>query len=638
MQSDNDFERELEEEGRKKITKPISFVKVVKPIRFTEPKKVVCPIRFERNDSYKNTDKTENIVAQSIITNKVITANIVPKENANDIHAEEEVANFNVIPYLKVVYINRKGQEEYERELLYCHVIIRGMNKEDLMIRTSEIDKLVQKIRKKYASAQVNYKIPNVEKVIDMTFRELTEKCRVKKCYFEAGWQIINGKHVYLNDNICADDLVVKTNLTLPYYDCSKERIAKIFFDALDIYEDYNVSSTIVMYSFLGVLYRVFKEAGFPPHFLLFLNGKSGSMKTTIAKILYTQLANDEYRDVPRRIDTDTITSFERGIIQSGKDTVTLIDDFSPPKTAKMKSDLAGKLESIVRMVGDGSTKSRSNATLDDCRGEGVQGMVVVTGEIRGKGVSSNLRCLYCQMEREKVNVDKVTFFQTYPYAYTTLIKSFAEYVSLNWDKIKEKIGELFNVERKIIGQVITERRLVDTTVTLCITVEIVREYFDNYCQLWQTEMRYQAEKMRQGIILNALISQSVSKEEEPSVTFIKAIDSLMRIKEIRLTDKSMLLKATTYDGFEDKEYFYFNPQNTHRKVVKYLSLSNNFYPLDLRETLSALYEDKMIKSAPNGYGKRTFCVRVLVGEGKKHSFIKISKDIFYRVIAENTD
>lgn len=636
MQSD--FERRLEGEGKKKPIKPISFVKIVTPIRFTEPKEIICPIRFEENDLHDNTDKTENNVVQSITTNKVIPTNIVTKEKVNDIYAEEEVSNFNVTPYLKVIYINRQGQEVYEREVLYCHVVIRGINKDDLIIRTSEIDKLVQKIRKKYASAQVNYKIPNVEKVIDMNFRELTEKCRVKKCYFEAGWQIINGKHIYLHDNIRDSYLLIKTNMTLPYYNLTKEQIGKIFFKALDIYEDFNVASTMVLYSFLGILYRVFKEAGFPPHFLLFMNGKSGSMKTTIAKILYTQLANDEYRDVPRRIDTDTITSFERGIIQGGKDTITLIDDFSPPKTAKMKSDMAGKLEAIVRMVGDGSTKSRSNATLDDCRGEGVQGMVVVTGEIRGKGVSSNLRCLYCQMEREKVNVDIVTFFQECPFAYTTLITSFAEYVSLNWEKISEKIVNLFNVERKIIAQQIYERRLVDTTVTLCITAEIVRDYLDNYCQLWKTELRCQTEEMRKGVILTALISQSVSKEEEPSVTFIKAIDSLMRIKEIRLTDKNMLLKASTYDGFEDENYFYFNPQNTHRKVVKYLSLSNNYYPLDLRETLSALYEDKIIKSAPNGCGKRTFCVRVLVGEGKKHSFIKISKDTFYRVIAENTD
>lgn len=638
MQSDCNFESRLEGEGKKSLIKPISFVKVVSPIRFTEPREIICPIRFEENASYDNTDKTENKVVQSITTNEVIPANIVTKEKAIDIYAEEEVSNFNVTPYLKVIYINRQGQEIYEREILYCHVVIRGINKDDLIIRTSEIDKLVHKIRKKYASAQINYKIPNVEKVIDMNFRELTEKCRVKKCYFEAGWQIINGKHVYLHDDVHDNNLLIKTNLTLPHYDFTKEKMAKIFFWALDIYKDKNVAYTMVLYSFLGVLYRVFKEAGYPPHFLLFLNGKSGSMKTTIAKILYTQLAHDEYRDVPRRIDTDTITSFERGIIQSGKDTITLIDDFSPPKTAKMKSDMEGKLEAIVRMVGDGSTKSRSNASLDDCRGEGVQGMVVVTGEIRGKGVSSNLRCLYCQMEREKVDVDIVTFFQEAPFAYTTLIASFAEYVSINWNQIKEKIIKLFNVERKIIAQDIQERRLIDSAVVLCITAEIVKDYLMDYCQLWNTELRCPTEEMRNGVILTALISQSVSKEEEPSVTFIKAIDSLMRIKEIRLTDKNMLLKASSYDGFEDENYFYFNPQNTHRKVVKYLSLSNNYYPLDLRETLSALYEDKIIKSAPNGCGKRTFCVRVLVGEGKKHSFIKISKDTFYRVIAENTD
>ena len=41
------------------------------------------------------------------------------------------------------------------------------------------------------------------------------------------------------------------------------------------------------------------------------------------------------------------------------------------------------------------------------------------------------------------------------------------------------------------------------------------------------------------------------------------------------------------------------------------------------------LADDKIIKTASNGPGKRTFCARIPVGGGKKMSFLKISKDIF---------
>lgn len=215
-------------------------------------------------------------------------------------------------------------------------------------------------------------------------------------------------------------------------------------------------------------------------------------------------------------------------------------------------------------------------------------------------------RDYYCGMEREKVNIEVVSWFQENPFAYTTVIAAFAEYVGCNWDVIVSDIKSRFNLERKMVAEVVTERRLIDSAVVLRIA--------------------------------NALISQSVSQEEEPSITFIKTIDNLMRIKEIQLTDKNTLVRTSTYDGFEDADYYYFNPQNTHRKVVKYLMLSNNYYPLDLRETLAALGDGKLIHKARNGEGKHTYCVRVHIGEGKKQSFIKISKSVFNSVIEEYRD
>lgn len=64
---------------------------------------------------------------------------------------------------------------------------------------------------------------------------------------------------------------------------------------------------------------------------------------------------------MPRRIDADTLNSFERAVVLSGRDTTLLIDDYAPAKTPQKKAEMQNKLEMIVRMVGDGATKSRSN-------------------------------------------------------------------------------------------------------------------------------------------------------------------------------------------------------------------------------------------------------------------------------------
>ena len=165
------------------------------------------------------------------------------------------------------------------------------------------------------------------------------------------------------------------------------------------------------------------------------------------------------------------------------------------------KKENADKLEMIVRMVGDGSSKSRSNIDLEDCRGEGVQGMIVVTGELMGKGMSSNLRCFYCRMEREKADLQLVTYFQENPYAITTLIAKFAEYIGKNWENIQVYIKREFKNKREEISKILKEKRLVDSVVSLHIASDIFAGFMLEKQGCEVEYFSHLIENMKKGII-----------------------------------------------------------------------------------------------------------------------------------------
>lgn len=116
------------------------------------------------------------------------------------------------------------------------------------------------------------------------------------------------------------------TSLYLPALNLEDaSEVADIFWRARLLYRDERVIDTLLLYALLGVSYRLFDESGYPPHFLLFLYGKTGSFKTALAKVLFTQLCDERYRKYPRRIDVDTPTSLEIALTKSGCDTLTLI-------------------------------------------------------------------------------------------------------------------------------------------------------------------------------------------------------------------------------------------------------------------------------------------------------------------------
>lgn len=188
------------------------------------------------------------------------------------------------------------------------------------------------------------------------------------------------------------------------------------------------ISLVLTIYSFMGIFYRVLTEAGISrPGFTLFINGRTGSMKTTISMILFSQLCQDRLRTTPRRIDMDTATSFEIALCKSGYNTITLFDDYAPAKTRMKQAEMTEKLETIVRLIGDGVGKNRSNSNLEDVRSDGVQGLAVITGELKGKGESTNLRILYVFFPPNGANKGIVSWFQANAYFYPAFFKSFCK-------------------------------------------------------------------------------------------------------------------------------------------------------------------------------------------------------------------
>lgn len=539
--------------------------------------------------------------------------------------------NFYVQPVEHRIYFNRAGEEVPDKEEIVCTVYIDEMP-HPFIIKTKEISEIVKKVQRRYAEAIIDYREQNASKAIEARFRDEVHHCNRKVIYYQAGWQKIAGVMRYVRDGVnWAGNFEINTGMTLPsWLGCGGRELLSIWRKGMIVYRDEIVMPSIFAFSLMGVLYRPFQDAGIPPHFCLFLHGITGSMKTTIAKIFYVQLSSDRYRENIRRIDADTTVSLERGIVSAGYDTVTLIDDFSPAKTELKKREMADKLEMVIRMVGDGSSRSRSNMRLDDCRGEGVRGMVALTGELTGKGLSSNLRCFYCKIEKQNADLEAISWFQDNPQAYTTLLAAFADYLGNNYPFIVAHIRGVIKVQRERISKILKERRLIDSAAILFAAADIFAGFLLERCELSKEDVEAYLRFMENGIIQSAVNSQIMSAEESPGVVFVQAVAALMRSNKIILhSERIKMTESTVGDGFEDAVFYYFNPDSTHKKAVSFLNNTNKYCPYELREILSIMADEGIIKTAPNGANKRTYCVRIQVGNGAKYNFIKIRKTIF---------
>ena len=581
--------------------------------------------------------KEENAINEEISEEaKIICKNSRKKENSKHIKPTESffIANYHLTPIEKHVFINRKGKEIAERECIRTKVQINGELPKELEIKTAEIRNVAKIMGDTFSTAIVS-EDSKAPKIVENDFRKKTSLIPVVRFFVQAGWQMIDGKRTYASDT-CVETKSIKfqTGLSLPV--STDINICEVFQRALQLYTDKAVIATMFLYAFTGVMYKVFEEAGYPPRFLLFLNGKSGTMKTTIGRILYTQLCRPEHRNHVRRIDADTAASFERGIIEAGADTVLLFDDYAPAKTRSQKAEMDKKVEVLIRMVGDGSTKSRSNVDLEDIQGEGVHGTIVLTGELRSKGLSTNLRCLYCKFEHGKANTDEVTWFQKNDEAFCSLIARFTDFLSVNWEYAVTYIKEHFEEKRSKLNREITEKRIIDSVCILHIIADILEKFAIEYCRFDPQYTKNLFIEMRDAVIINAKYSQILSKEEIPAIMFARAIGDLINQGQLKLCEKSEFEMTNDYDGFWDEKNYFFIPSNLYDKTLHMLGMMHMYFPLDMQETVAALKEEGFIKEHSNGKNKKTNYARILIGN-TRIKFLQFPRDVFVELMEKES-
>lgn len=529
-------------------------------------------------------------------------------------------------------YLDRDGNDDEatENEVeIQVHAKATGILLGLLRIPYRDIPSIARHVKNKFPTA-IFQKDAVRDGLPEDDVRKQLVSAKIIECHTRAGWNMVGSRYVYLFKN-CAAKVNACTKLGLPYYqEWGHIELAKTWQVLCSLYQDGDICKMLLLFVFSGVTFKLFELAEHPLEFLLFITGKTGSMKSSIAKVLYMQLVRDEMRERPRRIDMDTGTSFERALVESGFDTVSLFDDYAPPKTASEKTILQDNFERVVRMVGDRSTKSRSNHKLEDCQGEGVHGSVVITGEIMGEGLSSNLRCLYCNIERDKVNVDSLTWLQNCKYGITTIIKLFSDYVALSWNNLLDMIRCQYPIVRQKIqaSGVFSHFRTNEKYTYFIILAEIVKGFLQYYkCTDAETSSFFDG--LDKSIIRTLSMGETSVMEYDPIRNFMRGFIDLMSVGKLKIAQKKPVFhELSLYDGFEDSEFIYILEERVYPKVRDYLLTSLVPFYLSSREVKTMLAEEGFSVSCPNGRGKKTFNARINIeGSEKKIDFIKLRKE-----------
>lgn len=544
--------------------------------------------------------------------------------------AATRIANFIPLPVRREYQFDVKGG----RKLFYTlRVHMYGQYPQDLVISEDELSHINRAVQRVFDSATVSS--PKAACDLENYVRErLAPLPPAGDCLklVSPGWQVLSSEQVvYVFDNRPAiAPFIFASGRTLIMGKMDAESLWRCFTEMLSVSRDPHITAPMVLFSIMGMLFTVFEQANFPLQFALYVVGTTGSLKTSLSEALF-QVFNLE-GNAEKHTFSDTMASVEK-YIGMLKDEVGLIDDLElgddAAETARQKSIFSF----ILRLVGDGKGKSRSNSALADVKGTPSHGLVAMTGEQSLGKQSTRLRMVEVEVTKGAISGERLAIFQDNPYRWASVCGMFLSYVEQNYRDVREGIARKSRELRREYQAKYQHLRTVDQLIAFRLTAELLRNFWSLNIQRPE-EVNAIIELMIRSV--EEILSCAANRDEveNPGIRFLVDLDAMLGTKQLLLANSA---ENFTFSGdvagfLDSNSDLILLKDRSYSAVRDYEAQMRRRFAFDMTKILKSLDELGAVVSFKNGGCNRTYSLRK---NGK--TFVQIRGDRFKEIVEKNS-
>lgn len=294
---------------------------------------------------------------------------------------------------------------------------------------------------------------------------------------------------------------------------------------------------------------QAYVDAGEEPSFCVFLQGATGTKKTTLSAFM-TQIYNrkEGIKD-PLRLNASVPAAVD--ILMEANDEVVVLDDLFPADSRQVCRKQEETLIEITRYIGDGTVPARMNGKK--VRTGHPNCGVLFTGEyLIGEG-SDAARML--PVEMAEIDGVKLKYFQDKPLIVSTFYYYFIVWFIDNYDDIVAFLGQWLNQYREVGLKV--HGRLQNTHFFLNTAYFLFLQYCFEKSVISEKNVKLLGENF------NELLTKLIKKQEQRvrqkdlggSKCFLDCIRELYRNKSLIIADNIGMFSKKIHDGVIFKSY-----------------------------------------------------------------------------------
>ena len=364
-----------------------------------------------------------------------------------------------------------------------------------------------------------------------------------------------------------------------------------------------DILSPLVAYVFLSPLIEFLRNAGCVPKFVLFLVGKTGSRKSTLAALMLSFFGRFTATELPLSF-RDTANSIIYNAFTL-KDVPTVIDDFHPADNQEGKK-LTATAQSIMRSYGDRQGRGRLKADATPMESRPPQGNAILTGEYPPDiGQSGTARYLALELKESDVDLKVLSLFQkeaargtfqNCTYGYLQFLKETFLCDEETTAEFEKALTFTFEGRRNFFLEsgIRCHGRVPEMVAHLELSMKILLMFLESRNAL--SAERYEEITQKFTCIMYRIASRQAEniEQDKPTHIFIRKLYSLIESGQAVIYKRNVRndYSPTNFVGYEDSNYYYLNKDAAHRAVRRLCEEQGENFSISAVALTKALAEE----------------------------------------------
>lgn len=358
----------------------------------------------------------------------------------------------------------------------------------------------------------------------------------------------------------------------------------------------------LFIYGAAAYMDALFTDAGHPLAHCMMAIAKSGSLKTSLFKTIYAPFVPEAQRLHTVR---STLASMDV-LIQRFLDDTLIIDDFNTEGSWKEMKRKMENLQALIRSYSDKTTRAK-------CDGNGgisqamIRGGCVFTGEeaMSGELPSSILRYIKINFN-EKINGEKLKFYQDNPDVIATFFAEFIRYLEKNYKEICQRIKNNFESARLRYAN-LQFLRLKDAMIHMVLTANTLANFMlESQCLSTEEAMHWQDDF--ESVTLEVLLNQEKNTTPlSPHMQYLEAIWELLGTGKFKIAADINEYRRAVNDfiGYKDEDLYLMKKAELYKAVCEHFSSQRGYFSMSVDEVSRRLKSENLTKSDANSCLKK---------------------------------